>query len=118
MALLIWLWLRAPAPERAPTPAAVPAARAAGGAGGGDGGVTFVPPTPHTPSRPDLTEHFLEEQRRLRRQVQRLEEQLAEAQETSGADIYIIDKYPPPEEDEEHRLLVILGTPDAVRAAL
>ena len=36
----------------------------------------------------------------------------------SGAEIYIIDKYPPPGEGDDHRLLVCIGRPDQVHAAL
>jgi len=35
----------------------------------------------------------------------------------SGAQIFIIDKYPPPEEGDDHRLLVLIGKPDQVRLA-
>jgi len=35
----------------------------------------------------------------------------------SGAEIYIIDKYPPPGEGDDHRLLVCIGRPDQVRLA-
>jgi hypothetical protein len=35
----------------------------------------------------------------------------------SGSQIFIIDKYPPPDEGDDHRLLVIIGKPDQVRLA-
>ena len=35
----------------------------------------------------------------------------------SGAEIFIIDKYPPPGEGDDHRLLVIIGQPEQVRLA-
>lgn len=35
----------------------------------------------------------------------------------SGAEIFIIDKHPPPDEGEDHRLLILVGTCSQVRAA-
>jgi len=35
----------------------------------------------------------------------------------SGSEIFIIDKYPPPGEGDDHRLLVVIGKPDQVRLA-
>ena len=35
----------------------------------------------------------------------------------SGAEIFIIDKYPPPGEGDDHRLLVLIGKPEQVRIA-
>ena len=34
----------------------------------------------------------------------------------TGCEIYIIDKYPPPDESDDYRLIVIIGTADSVRA--
>lgn len=36
----------------------------------------------------------------------------------SGAHIFIIDKHPPPGESEDHRLLILVGTPDQLTAAI
>jgi len=35
----------------------------------------------------------------------------------SGSEIFIIDKYPPPGEGDDHRLLIVIGKPDQVRLA-
>ena len=35
----------------------------------------------------------------------------------TGAEVYIIDKYPPPDEGDDHRLVVIIGRVDQVRSA-
>ena len=35
---------------------------------------------------------------------------------STGASVFIIDKYPPPGEGEDHRLLVLIGRPDQVRS--
>lgn len=36
----------------------------------------------------------------------------------SGAEIFIIDKYPPPGEGDDHRLCVLIGKPESIRIAI
>lgn len=43
---------------------------------------------------------------------------LAAMKESSGAEVFIIDKEPPPGVDEDHRMLIIIGTPDNVNSCL
>lgn len=43
---------------------------------------------------------------------------LAAMKEQSGSEVFIIDKEPPPGVDEDHRLLILIGTPDCVNACL
>lgn len=43
---------------------------------------------------------------------------LAAMKEASGSEIFIIDKEPPPGTDDDHRMLILVGTPDHVNACL
>ena len=42
---------------------------------------------------------------------------LQATKEYSGAELFIIDKHPPPGEGDDHRLLIIVGTPEQVELA-
>jgi len=43
---------------------------------------------------------------------------LAAMKEGSGSEVFIIDKEPPPGTDEDHRMLILVGTPDNVNSCL
>ena len=43
---------------------------------------------------------------------------LAAMKEQSGSEVFIIDKEPPPGVDEDHRMVILVGSPDSVNACL